>query len=680
MNSQIFTGEVSHGRRWPCEHRFSYPVYFYRIDLDELSELNRTLPGFGYNRFSMVRIDDQDYLWRGSEPLKEKIAGVFEKIGYTEPITRIELIGFAKYFNVIFRPVSFFVCYDSAGRCRLVLAEVHNTFGDTHLYVLQKPTPQHSKTLVFEIPKAFHVSPFFDRNGSYSVRFNDTKDKIDIAITLTKPECGNDPVFFARLTGQAAPLTAQVLRRTVLKYPFNAFLNMPRIIRQAITLSLRKKLPVFCRPTPDSAFTMRKQPPSWIARQGMKAFVSFLENQSIGQVEMTLPEGQRRLLGTAGTGRRADLQVIDYRFFGLLARVGEIGFGIAYEKGYWTSTNLVEWMDFLLSATLAQPAKMPWYSRFVTMLYLARHIRHRNTPNQAKENITRHYDLSNKMYQTFLDETLTYSCAIFKGSDDDLKEAQLRKIDRILEKAHLSEHHHLLEIGSGWGTLAIRAASRYGCRVTSITLSKEQQKLATQRIAEAGLSDRVEVRLCDYRTMTGQYDRIISVEMLEAVGKAYYPAFFKACDRLLKPNGVMVIQTITIPDQRYDAYSRMTDWMRLFIFPGGLLPSLTALTGVLTRHTPFVIKHVESIGPHYALTLARWKERFLDHRKEIMDMGFPDRFIRRWEYYFSYCQAGFAQHYIDDLQIVLTRPRNLDFVELFNRQMNARQQVKDTAR
>lgn len=680
MNSQIFTGQVAHGRRWPCEHRFSYPVYFYRLDLDELPELNRSLPGFGYNRFAVVRIDDKDYLWRGSEPLKEKIAGVLNTIGYTESIGRIELISFARYFNIIFRPVSFFVCYDPAGHCRLVLTEVHNTFGDTHLYVLQKPAQQHSKAIVFEIPKAFHVSPFFDRNGSYSVRFNDTKDKIDIAITLTKPECGSDPVFFARLTGQAAPLTAQTLRRTVLKYPFNAFLTMPRIIRQAITLSLRKKLPVFRRPTPDSAFTMRKQPPSWIARQGMKAFVSFLENQSIGQVEMTLPEGQCRLLGTAGTGRRADLQVNDYRFFELLAKADEIGVGMAYEKGFWTSSNLVQWMEFMLSATVAHPTGMPWYSRVVRMLYLAWHICRRNTPNQAKKNIARHYDLSNAMYQTFLDETLTYSCALFERGDDDLKEAQLRKIDRILDKARLSRHHHLLEIGSGWGTLAIRAASQYGCRVTSITLSKEQQELAAQRVAQAGLSDRVEVRLCDYRTMTGRYDRIISVEMLEAVGKAYYPTFFKACDRLLKPNGVMVIQTITIPDQRYEAYSRTTDWMRLFIFPGGLLPSLTALTGVLTRHTALVIKHVESIGPHYALTLARWKERFLGNQKHIRELGFPDSFIRRWDYYFSYCQAGFAQHYIDDLQIVLTRPGNPDLVHVFNGQMGTRQEYKDTAR
>ena len=181
------------------------------------------------------------------------------------------------------------------------------------------------------------------------------------------------------------------------------------------------------------------------------------------------------------------------------------------------------------------------------------------------------------------------------------------------------------------------------------------------------MSDQIEVLLCDYRNVTGQYDRIISVEMLESVGKAYYPAFFRSCDHLLKANGMLVIQTI--PDQRYETYSKTTDWMRLFIFPGGLLPSLTALTKVITEHTSLVIKQIESIGPHYALTLARWKESFLANRKKIMELGFPETFIRRWEYYFSYCQVGFAQHYIDDLQIVLTRPRNQDCINLFNQKV-----------
>ncbi|MBN2513900.1 MAG: DUF1365 family protein, partial [Sedimentisphaerales bacterium] len=641
MNSQIFTGKLFHRRSWPTEHQFSYPAYFFRFDLDELPDLSRTLPGFGYNRFSAVRIDDKDYFWRGNEPLKEKIAVILHKIGYSGSLRRIELVGFAKYFNLTFRPVTFFICYDQTDSCALLLAEVHNTFSETHLYVLQYPNQQ-SGSLCFEVPKAFHVSPFFDRQGTYTVRLKDSTDSMEITIALTKPECGSKPVFFARLSGQAAPLTAQSLRGTIRKYPFNCFMIMPRIIRQAFTLSVRKKLPIYPKPIPDQDFTMRKKSPSWIARQGMKTLFSFLDKHSAEKISVTLPEGQRRLFGKGQTEDCADLQVRDYRFFAMLAKAGEIGFGMAYERGYWRSDNLVQVLNIMLNATLANSVRIPWYSRFIRLVFLAIHLHNRNTQNHAKKNISRHYDLSNAMYQTFLDETLTYSCAIFEQENEKLEEAQLRKMDRILQKACISKHHHILEIGTGWGTLAIRAATRFGCRVTSITLSKEQQQLAEKRIADAGLSDQVKVLLCDYRDVTGLYDRIISVEMLEAVGKAYYPAFFRCCDRLLKPNGIMVIQTITIPDQRYQAYSKTTDWMRLFIFPGGLLPSLTILAEILTRHTSFVVKHVESIGPHYALTLARWKERFLENQNKIMDMGFSERFIRRWEYYFSYCQAGFA--------------------------------------
>ena len=677
MNSQIFTGVISHGRNWPQKHHFSYPVYFYRFDLDELPELNRTLPGFGYNRFSVVRMDDKDYLWRGNQNLKEKVAAVLKKIGDTEPLYRIELISFARYFNVIFRPVSFFICYNAENRCRLILAEVHNTFRETHLYVLQKPDVQ-SQTLCFECPKAFHVSPFFDLRGSYKIRFKENENTVDITIELIKQECGEKPVLFARLTGKGRTLTPKTLYGTLLRYPFNAFLNMPRILRQALTLCFHKKLSVFSKPIPHSEYTMRKQCPSWFSRQGMKFYFSFLRKQSSEAITVTLPEGERQVFGTNGTTPTVDLQIKDYRFFSLIAKAGEIGLGIAYEKGYWQSENLVNFMDFMLNATLSHSVRTPWYSALIKVFYLTWHFRNKNTVAQAQKNITQHYDLSNAMYSLFLDETLTYSCALFNHENDTLEDAQIRKIDQILAKACLSKHHHVLEIGTGWGTLAIRAATLYGCRVTSITLSKEQQQFAQQRIAEAGLSDRIEVLFCDYRNVTGQYDRIISVEMLEAVGKAYFSDFFRVCDRLLKQNGILTLQTITIPDQRYEAYSKTTDWIRLFIFPGGLLPSLTTLTKTLTKHTSLVVKHVESIGPHYALTLARWKQRLLANREEILKLGFPESFIRRWEYYFSYCQAGFAQHYIDNLQIVLTRPRNRDCIDIFEQNIGRSKTKKDS--
>jgi cyclopropane-fatty-acyl-phospholipid synthase len=622
-------------------------------------------------------MDDKDYLWRGNQPLKEKIEATLKAIGYSEPIHRIELISFAKYFNIIFRPVSFFLCYNKSNSCQLVLTEVHNTFRETHLYALKNPY-NNSTALSFEIPKAFHVSPFFNMKGKYKIHFKDDGKEIDIAVELIKSETGEEPVLLARLTGQGLPLEANNLYKTLLKYPFNAFLNMPRILLQAFNLYFKKKLLFFQKPVPHSEFTMRKQLPSWLARQSMKSCFSFFSKQSVGKIEVTLPEGERRVFGSESSGVKADLQIKDYRFFSLLARNGEIGLGIAYEQGFWKSDDLVQFMDFMLSLTFSKQEQNTWYSRLVKKCYIANIFCNKNTINRAKKNISKHYDLSNKMYEMFLDETMTYSCAIFDYKNEPLIDAQLRKIDRILEKACLSKNHHLLEIGTGWGSLAIRAAKLYGCRVTSITLSKEQQQLAQQRIAQAGLSEKMEVLLCDYRNITGQYDRIISVEMLEAVGKSYLPAFFCKCDRLLKTNGMMVIQTITIPDQRYEAYSKTTDWIRLFIFPGGHLPSLTALTKVLTEQTSFIIKEVESIGPHYALTLERWKESFLANSEKIIGLGFPETFIRRWEYYFTYCQTGFAQHYIDDLQIVLSRPRNLGSIKAFDQIIGSSKNQKDT--
>ncbi len=678
MNSQILTGILRHSRRWPEKHQFSYPVYFYRFDLNELPELARTIPGFGYNRFSIVRMDDKDYLWRGNQPIKEKIAGVLEKIGYKDHIARVELITFARYFNIIFRPISFFVCYNSANNCEIILAEVHNTFKETHLYVLKDPKSK-SETLCFEIPKAFHVSPFFDMKGKYNLHFKDDGKTIDIAVNLIKSECGKEPVFFVRLTGQGHPFSSRTLYKVISKYPFNAVLNLPRIMRQALTLYFRKKLPIFSKPISRNEYTMRRQLPSFCARKCMNKLFSFFEKQSIGTIAVTLPEGKRRVFGSAFSDTSAELQINDYRFFNLIASLGEIGLGIAYEKGIWDSNDLVNFLGFMLNAKLSYPIRMPWYSRIIKSLYLPFRYSNKNTLSKTKKNISLHYDLSNEMFGMFLDETMTYSCAIFENEKETLADAQLRKIDLILKKANLSKDHHVLEIGTGWGTLAIRAASVYGCRVTSITLSKEQQQLAIQRIAEAGLSDRIEVLLCDYRKVAGHYDRIISVEMLEAVGKHYYPAFFRSCERLLKPNGTLVIQTITIPDQRYEAHSKKVDWIRLFIFPGGLLPSLTVLTKAITNHTSFVTKNIESIGPHYALTLARWKEGFLANQEKIIELGFSESFIRRWEYYFSYCETGFAQQYTDVLQIVLTRPRNQDSVNAFDQKIGRnKQQIGNT--
>jgi cyclopropane-fatty-acyl-phospholipid synthase len=283
-------------------------------------------------------------------------------------------------------------------------------------------------------------------------------------------------------------------------------------------------------------------------------------------------------------------------------------------------------------------------------------LRDANTLRGSRRNIGRHYDLSNDLYRVFLDESMTYSCGVFTSPTDTLEEAQRAKLDGICRRLGLQRGQHVLEIGSGWGSFAMHAAQHYGCRVTSITLSAEQQRLATERIAAAGLSDLVDIQFRDYRKMTGLFDHIISIEMLEAVGYEYFATFFRACDRLLKQHGRMFLQTITVPDQRFDSYRREFDWIRKYIFPGGCLASVAAVNETLKRHTTLQMEWMREIGTHYAPTLRHWRERFFAKLPEVRRLGFDDRFIRMWEFYLASCEAGFATRYIGDVQMVLSRP------------------------
>ncbi|MCL4149443.1 UNVERIFIED_CONTAM: hypothetical protein GTU68_022526 [Idotea baltica] len=255
---------------------------------------------------------------------------------------------------------------------------------------------------------------------------------------------------------------------------------------------------------------------------------------------------------------------------------------------------------------------------------------------------------------------MVYSCAYFPNEESELEEAQQAKIDRLIEKAQLKESDTVLEIGCGWGAFAITAAKRIGCHVTGITLSQEQKTYAERRIAEEGLEDLVSIELRDYREVTGSFDKIVSIEMLEAVGHRYFASFFATLERVLKPNGLVALQVITFPDARYDSYRRGADWIQKYIFPGGICPSLTALSESMKSNSEFVVEELENIGVHYARTLEIWRQRFFEKTDRVKELGFDSRFIRIWEYYLCYCEAGFRTRTIGTLQLVLTRPKNDD--------------------
>ncbi|MBE0582773.1 MAG: class I SAM-dependent methyltransferase, partial [Desulfofustis sp.] len=285
-----------------------------------------------------------------------------------------------------------------------------------------------------------------------------------------------------------------------------------------------------------------------------------------------------------------------------------------------------------------------------------RHQLRANTIKGSSRNIREHYDLSNDFFATFLDPSMTYSSALFESDTDDLAQGQRNKIQTIIAKAGISKDDHVLEIGCGWGSFAIQVVQQTGCRVTGITLSHEQLSLARQRVREAGLEDCIDLQLRDYRHVEGQYDKIVSIEMLEAVGHAGLQPFFAACDKALRPGGKAVIQVITIPDRKYNAYRYSSDWIRKHIFPGGHLPSVGVLAKAMAGGSRLKINSLEQYGLDYAKTLDLWRQTLLTQRQEISELGYDENFLRKWDYYFAYCQAGFDAQIIDLAQLVVQKP------------------------
>jgi cyclopropane-fatty-acyl-phospholipid synthase len=337
---------------------------------------------------------------------------------------------------------------------------------------------------------------------------------------------------------------------------------------------------------------------------------------------------------------------------------GEIGAGEAYMDGLWSSPDLPALLRVAALNREALALLMGWWRLPLRIKNALAHRARRNTVTGSRRNIRAHYDLGNDFYRLFLDETMAYSSAVFTSLDESLVDAQREKFRVMAERAGLHGGEHVLEIGSGWGGFALYAAGELGCRVTTITVSPAQRELAAARIDAAGLADRVSVELRDYREISGTYDAIVSIEMLEAVGADFYTTFFEACDRALAPGGRMSLQVITFPDVAYEPQRRGANWIQTYIFPGGLLPSLAAIERSL-HGTNLLVRRVEDIAPSYVLTLQRWRAAFMGQLDAVRAMGFDERFIRMWDYYLAISEAGFATGVTQDLQIVLEKRRGL---------------------
>lgn len=355
---------------------------------------------------------------------------------------------------------------------------------------------------------------------------------------------------------------------------------------------------------------------------------------------------------------QADVQVSDPAFFSAVAFGGSVGAGESYVRGEWTADDLTGVVRLLIRNREVLDGMETGLARLAAPLRHALHWLNRNTRSGSRRNIEAHYDLGNDFFAQFLDESMTYSSGIFESEHSDLHAAQIAKIDRACRKLDLQPSDHLLEIGSGWGALAIHAARNYGCRVTTTTLSPAQRALARERIAAAGLNDRVEVLLVDYRDLTGCYDKAVSIEMIEAIGHRSYQTYFRKVAQLLRPQGMFLLQAITIADHLYEEARRSVDFIQRYIFPGSAIPSVGALCEAVMSASDLRVFNLEDIGPHYARTLRLWRERFQARRSEIRALGKGEDFCRLWDFYFSYCEGGFEERVLGDVQMLLVKPGN----------------------
>jgi cyclopropane-fatty-acyl-phospholipid synthase len=344
-------------------------------------------------------------------------------------------------------------------------------------------------------------------------------------------------------------------------------------------------------------------------------------------------------------------------FYTRVVTRGDLGAGEAYMNGDWQCDDLTVMVElFLCNRQYIDTIEsgMNWLSK---PLKLVQHYMNQNTLKGSRRNIAAHYDLGNDFFELFLDSTMMYSCGIFHHPKATLQEASETKLARICQKLQLKPTDHVLEIGTGWGGFALYAAKHYGCRVTTTTISRQQYDYARQRLRESGLDDRVTLLFDDYRELNGRYDKLVSIEMVEAIGHRYFDTYFAQCSKLLRPNGMMLLQAITIADQHYRAARDSIDFIQRYIFPGGCLPSVAALSETVAQVTDMRIFHLEDIGPHYATTLRHWRERFFANIDKVRQLGYPERFIRMWEYYLTYCEGGFRQQVIGTVQLLLVKPQ-----------------------
>tara|TARA_B110000116_G_C16786985_1_gene561453 strand:- start:1429 stop:2607 length:1179 start_codon:yes stop_codon:yes gene_type:complete len=386
-----------------------------------------------------------------------------------------------------------------------------------------------------------------------------------------------------------------------------------------------------------------------------KFITNYLNQISIGYLIVLFPDGSKKYFGDSQSNLQTELHIKDYSLLKNLLLRGEIALGEGYINGLWECDNIANLLKLFVLNFQQTGRLKPKFQGLFTLLDKITHRFKRNTITKAKDNISAHYDLGNDFFQMFLDDNMVYSCGIFNNNEDSLEVAQKNKIKQIIAQSNIQPGQRILEIGCGWGAFSLTLAQEMDVSITAITISEEQYYYVKDLVEKYEVTNRIEVKLEDYRNIEGQYDRIVSIEMLEAVGHEGLTDFFTQCSNLLSDNGLLSIQVITMPDSRYESYRKNVDFIQKYVFPGGHLPSLGALNHASSIQNSFSLQNMNNIGTHYAKTLFSWNQNLQQNKQKIVELGYPERLIKIWEYYFVYCQVGFETYLLDNLQLIYSK-------------------------
>ncbi|MCZ6503516.1 MAG: DUF1365 family protein [Gammaproteobacteria bacterium] len=681
MLSKFYVGKLRHSRGEP-RHTFQYDYWGIYLHLDEVETICNLSPFVSKERFNLLSFYRQDYLPGNTElkdiihrKIREETGSVFQ--GEIYLLATWRQLGFAM------NPLSLFFCFNPNGDLEHVIAEVHNTpWNERHIYTLSsKNTARESLSESssdtrdkWQIRKAFHVSPFMPMGMQYHWLVEQSKEQLTIKLHATEAD---QERFSVSLKLNEVEVTRKSLHRLLGQYGWQSVSTIYRIYIQA--LHLWRKSAVFY-PHPNSKiqeFLVKADVRSSLFRSSgtrkVELIVSLFARRLVHKHFRRMVQGEIILVdnnisytfGVPSCNEKCHIYINDRNAYLKIAMGGAIGAAEGFIDGNWTTDDLTLLIRLLLRNRPVLDSMQVDLPSFKKLAFKLFHYLNRDSIKGSKKNIAAHYDLGNEFFKLFLDPTMSYSSGIFDSASQSMEQASINKIERLCNKLSLTSSDSLLEIGSGWGALAIHAATHYGCHVTTTTISEEQYKFVTTKVKALHLEDQITVLKEDYRSLTGQFDKLVSVEMIEAVGFEYLPGFFKKCSSLLKSDGEMILQTITIADEHFERAKRSVDFIQRYIFPGGALPSVNALTLAATQHSDLRSCEVEDITEHYAVTVNKWRQRFVKNIDQIKAINFDQRFLRMWEYYFSYCEGGFQERVIGCIQIRFHQPefRNTELME-----------------